>query len=50
MTIRQFLSILLNAGIFGNFASVSLVGWTGVFWCVALASARRPASRREDSR
>ncbi|TNY20318.1 UAA transporter family-domain-containing protein [Rhodotorula diobovata] len=32
MTIRQFLSILLNAGIFGNFASVSLVGWTGVFW------------------
>ncbi|GAA5870585.1 hypothetical protein JCM1840_004808 [Sporobolomyces johnsonii] len=32
MTIRQFLSILINAGIFGNFSSVSLVGWTGVFW------------------
>ncbi|GAA5982504.1 hypothetical protein JCM10908_006676 [Rhodotorula pacifica] len=32
MTIRQFLSILINAGIFGNFASVSLLGWTGVFW------------------
>ncbi|GAA6020684.1 hypothetical protein JCM11491_000513 [Sporobolomyces phaffii] len=32
MTIRQFLSILLNAGIFGNFASVSSVGWMGVFW------------------
>lgn len=34
MTVRQFLSILINAGIFGNFASVSLLGWTGVFWCV----------------
>ncbi|BGP58402.1 hypothetical protein JCM8202_001905 [Rhodotorula sphaerocarpa] len=32
MTIRQFLSILINAGIFGNFASVSMLGWTGVFW------------------
>ncbi|GAA5868006.1 hypothetical protein JCM8547_000779 [Rhodosporidiobolus lusitaniae] len=32
MTIRQFLSILINAGLFGNFGSVSLVGWTGVFW------------------
>ncbi|GAA5982991.1 hypothetical protein JCM11641_006909 [Rhodosporidiobolus odoratus] len=32
MTIRQFLSILINAGIFGNFASVSMTGWTGVFW------------------
>ncbi|POY74919.1 hypothetical protein BMF94_1895 [Rhodotorula taiwanensis] len=32
MTVRQFLSILINAGIFGNFASVSLLGWTGVFW------------------
>lgn len=32
MTIRQFLSILINAGIFGNFASVSILGWTGVFW------------------
>ncbi|GAA5902422.1 hypothetical protein JCM6882_002748 [Rhodosporidiobolus microsporus] len=32
MTIRQFLSILINAGLFGNFASVSVVGWTGVFW------------------
>ncbi|GAA5947958.1 hypothetical protein JCM10213_007666 [Rhodosporidiobolus nylandii] len=32
MTIRQFLSILVNAGIFGTFASVSMVGWTGVFW------------------
>ncbi|GAA5838457.1 hypothetical protein JCM11251_003396, partial [Rhodosporidiobolus azoricus] len=30
MTIRQFLSILINAGLFGNFASVSTVGWTGV--------------------
>ncbi|GAA6015220.1 hypothetical protein JCM10207_003647 [Rhodosporidiobolus poonsookiae] len=32
MTIRQFLSILINAGIFGNIAQVSLLGWTGVFW------------------
>jgi adenosine 3'-phospho 5'-phosphosulfate transporter B2 len=32
MTIRQFLSILINAGIFGNFSSVSSIGWMGVFW------------------
>jgi hypothetical protein len=32
MTIRQFLSILINAGLFGNIHSVSLIGWTGVFW------------------
>ncbi|KAK4046027.1 hypothetical protein OIV83_006416 [Microbotryomycetes sp. JL201] len=32
MTIRQFLSILINAGIFGNFASVSVEGWCGVGW------------------
>ncbi|GAA6062280.1 hypothetical protein JCM10212_000940 [Sporobolomyces blumeae] len=32
MTIRQFLSILINAGIFGNFSSVSNLGWMGVFW------------------
>ncbi|BGP27902.1 hypothetical protein JCM10295v2_006889 [Rhodotorula toruloides] len=32
MTIRQFLSILINAAAFNNFWSVSLVGWTGVFW------------------
>ncbi|GAA5942139.1 hypothetical protein JCM10213_003814 [Rhodosporidiobolus nylandii] len=32
MTIRQFLSILVNAGIFGTFAQVSMIGWTGVFW------------------
>ncbi|KAM0789872.1 hypothetical protein ACM66B_006718 [Microbotryomycetes sp. NB124-2] len=32
MTIRQFLSILINAGIFGNFSSVSLEGWCGVGW------------------
>ncbi|BGO95912.1 hypothetical protein JCM10020v2_007649 [Rhodotorula toruloides] len=32
MTIRQFLSILINAAAFNNFSSVSLVGWVGVFW------------------
>ena len=32
MTIRQFLSILVNAGVFGNFASVGLQGWLGVGW------------------
>lgn len=32
MTIRQFLSILINAGIFGNFGAVSLEGWCGVGW------------------
>ncbi|KAM0747236.1 UAA-domain-containing protein [Meredithblackwellia eburnea MCA 4105] len=32
MTTRQFLSILLNAGIFGNFRSVGIEGWTGVGW------------------
>lgn len=32
MTIRQFLSILVNAGIFGNFGAVSLEGWCGVGW------------------
>ncbi|KAL8293090.1 hypothetical protein RQP46_000784 [Phenoliferia psychrophenolica] len=32
MTTRQFLSILINAGIFGNFSSVGLEGWTGVGW------------------
>ncbi|GAA5833709.1 hypothetical protein JCM11251_003210 [Rhodosporidiobolus azoricus] len=32
MTVRQFLSILINAGLFGNFASSTMVGWTGVFW------------------
>lgn len=32
MTVRQFLSILLNAGVFGNFASVGTQGWLGVGW------------------
>ncbi|GEM11000.1 zinc finger, C2H2-type transcription factor [Rhodotorula toruloides] len=32
MTIRQFLSILINAAAFNNFSSVSLVGWIGVLW------------------
>lgn len=32
MTIRQFLSILINAGVFGNFFNVSVIGWMGVFW------------------
>ncbi|KAK4046517.1 hypothetical protein OIO90_006546 [Microbotryomycetes sp. JL221] len=32
MTIRQFLSILINAGAFGNFAAVSVQGWLGVGW------------------
>lgn len=32
MTIRQFLSILINAGLFGNFGAVSLEGWCGVGW------------------
>ncbi|KAK4705233.1 hypothetical protein P7C70_g963, partial [Phenoliferia sp. Uapishka_3] len=32
MTTRQFLSIILNAGIFGNFGSVGVEGWTGVGW------------------
>ncbi|KAI5478733.1 adenosine 3'-phospho 5'-phosphosulfate transporter 1 [Pseudohyphozyma bogoriensis] len=32
MTTRQFLSILINAGVFGNFGSVSLLGWMGVGW------------------
>ncbi|KAK4330598.1 UAA transporter family-domain containing protein [Rhodotorula toruloides] len=32
MTIRQFLSILINAAAFGNLARVSQVGWIGVFW------------------
>lgn len=29
MTCRQFWSIIMNAGIFGNFASVGFGGWTG---------------------
>ncbi|SCZ98367.1 BZ3500_MvSof-1268-A1-R1_Chr3-2g06323 [Microbotryum saponariae] len=32
MTIRQFLSILINAGLFGNFGAVSIEGWCGVGW------------------
>ncbi|KAM0749179.1 UAA-domain-containing protein [Meredithblackwellia eburnea MCA 4105] len=32
MTIRQFLSIVLNAGVYGNFSSVGVVGWMGVAW------------------
>ena len=32
MTIRQFLSILINAGAFGNFGAVGLDGWCGVGW------------------
>lgn len=32
MTCRQFLSILINAGVFGNFSSVGLQGWLGVGW------------------
>ncbi|GAA6039819.1 hypothetical protein JCM8097_004238 [Rhodosporidiobolus ruineniae] len=32
MTIRQFLSILINAYSFGTFSQVSMLGWTGVFW------------------
>lgn len=32
MTVRQFLSILLNAGVFGNFSSVGTQGWLGVGW------------------
>lgn len=32
MTCRQFFSILLNAGIFGNFASMGGFGLLGVMW------------------
>ncbi|KAM0753575.1 UAA transporter [Meredithblackwellia eburnea MCA 4105] len=32
MTVRQFLSIVLNAGVYGNFSSVGIVGWVGVAW------------------
>ena len=32
MTIRQFLSILINAVVFGSIASVGLDGWVGVGW------------------
>jgi hypothetical protein len=32
MTFQQFLSILINAGVFGNFGIVSLEGWCGVGW------------------
>lgn len=32
MTIRQFLGIIINAGVFGNFAAVGLQGWLGVGW------------------
>ncbi|GJN94068.1 hypothetical protein Rhopal_007132-T1 [Rhodotorula paludigena] len=32
MTIRQFLSILVNAGVFGTWSSTSAFGWMGVFW------------------
>lgn len=32
MTIRQFLSILINASLFSNFGAVSLEGWCGVGW------------------
>ncbi|KAL7010127.1 hypothetical protein EMMF5_000146 [Cystobasidiomycetes sp. EMM_F5] len=30
MTLRQFFSILLNAGIFGNLGNFSLGAWTGI--------------------
>lgn len=32
MTVRQFLSIVVNAGIFGNFGQISIEGWIGVGW------------------
>ncbi|KAM0754968.1 UAA-domain-containing protein [Meredithblackwellia eburnea MCA 4105] len=32
MTVRQFVSIVLNAGIFRHFLSVGLQGWCGVGW------------------
>lgn len=32
MTVRQFLGILLNAGVFSHFSTVGLEGWTGVGW------------------
>ncbi|GAA93841.1 uncharacterized protein L969DRAFT_92244 [Mixia osmundae IAM 14324] len=30
MTLRQFISIILNAALFGNFAVIGLLGWAGV--------------------
>lgn len=32
MTVRQFLGILLNAGVFSHFSTVGLEGWMGVGW------------------
>lgn len=41
MTVRQFLSIVINAGIFGNFGQVAIEGWVGVGW---VASGGSPPS------
>lgn len=32
MTIRQFISVLVNAGVFRHYGSVGVQGWTGVGW------------------
>ena len=34
MTLRQFTSILINAGIFGDFTVLGPIGWTGIGWVI----------------
>lgn len=49
MTVRQFLGILLNAGVFSHFGSVGLEGWCGVGWVASGVYIKMDRSWEKDS-